>query len=129
MAQPVVGEMEMHSVVNLASLQTLLAYFFPSKTRPNLVSENHRYCHARSCSLSARAHTYPSLSLSLPVRVLCVSGRGVSVVQSGVSESFLFILYAVLLSVVCFFFFPVLTVVLHLATGTGFVLAHETPCN
>ncbi len=40
-AQPVVGEMEMHSVANLATLQTILATFFPSKKRPN--SENRRY--------------------------------------------------------------------------------------
>ncbi len=31
MARPVVGEMDMHSVVNLATLQTPLAIFFPSK--------------------------------------------------------------------------------------------------
>ncbi len=51
--------MEMHSVANLGTLQTPLATFFPSKKRPNLVSENHRYCRAsaRSCSPSARAHT------------------------------------------------------------------------
>ncbi len=67
MAQPLVGEMEMDSVANLGTLQTPLATFFPSKKRPNLVSENHRYCRAsaRSCSPSARAHT--SLSLSLCV--------------------------------------------------------------
>ncbi len=55
----------MHSVANLATLQTPLATFFPSKKRPNLVSENHRYCRAsaRSCSPSARTH----LSLSLCV--------------------------------------------------------------
>ncbi len=29
-AQPVVGEMEMHSVANLATVQTSLATFFPS---------------------------------------------------------------------------------------------------
>ncbi len=68
-AQPLVGEMEMHSVANLGTLQTPLATFFPSKKRPNLVSENHRYCRAsaRSCSPSARAHT----SLSLSLRLLC----------------------------------------------------------
>ncbi len=61
-AQPLVGEMEMDSVANLGTLQTPLATFFPSKKRPNLVSENHRYCRAsaRSCSPSARTH----LSLS-----------------------------------------------------------------
>ncbi len=50
----------MRSVANLATLQTPLATFFPSKC-PNLVSENHRYCRARSCSPSARTN----LSLSL----------------------------------------------------------------
>ncbi len=56
----------MHSVANLATLQTPLATFFPSKKRPNLVSENHRYwrANARSCSPSARAHTPLSLYLS-----------------------------------------------------------------
>ncbi len=70
-AQPVVGEMEMHSVANLATLQTPLATFFPSKKHPNLVSENHRYCRAsaRSCSPSARTH----LSLSLSLRLLSFS--------------------------------------------------------
>ncbi len=70
-AQPVVGEMEMHSVANLATLQTLLAIFFPSKKHPNLVSENHRYCRAsaRSCSPSARTH----LSLALSLCVCSVS--------------------------------------------------------
>ncbi len=38
-AQPVVGEMEMHSVANLATLQTPFANFFPlKKKRPNLIS-------------------------------------------------------------------------------------------
>ncbi len=61
--------MEMHSVASLGTLQTPLATFFPSKKRPNLVSENHRYCRAsaRSCSPSARTH----LSLSLSLRLLC----------------------------------------------------------
>ncbi len=36
-AQPVVGEMEMHSVSNLATLQTPLVTFFPSEKRPNLI--------------------------------------------------------------------------------------------
>ncbi len=71
----------MHSVDNLATLQTPLATFFPSKKRPNLVSENHRYCRAsaRSCSPSTHtpslsasalfsAHTHP---LSLSLRLLC----------------------------------------------------------
>ncbi len=55
----------MHSVANLATLQTPLATFFPSKKHPNLVSETHRYCRARSCSPSARTH------LSLSLRLLC----------------------------------------------------------
>ncbi len=37
-AQPVVGEMEMHSVANLATLQTPLATFFPSKKAQTLFS-------------------------------------------------------------------------------------------
>ncbi len=72
MAKPVVGEMEMHSVANLTTLQTPLATFFPSKKRPNLVSENHRYCRAsaRSCSPSAHTPLSLSLSLSLSLRLL-----------------------------------------------------------
>ncbi len=68
-AQPVVGEMEMHSVANLATLQTPLATFFPSKKHPNLVTGTA----ARGLALPARAHTSLSLSLcvcsvSLPAR-------------------------------------------------------------
>ncbi len=37
-AQPVVGEMEMHSVANLATLQTALATFFPKKSVQTLYS-------------------------------------------------------------------------------------------
>ncbi len=50
-------------------MQTTLATFFPSKKRPNLVSENHRYCRAsaRSCSPSAR---YTPLSLALSASAL-----------------------------------------------------------
>ncbi len=36
-ARPVVGEMDMHSVANLATLQTPLAIFFNSKKHPNLI--------------------------------------------------------------------------------------------
>ncbi len=36
-AQSVVGEMEKHSVANLAISQTPLVTFFPSKKRPNLI--------------------------------------------------------------------------------------------
>ncbi len=61
MAQPVVGEMEMLSVANLATLQTPLATFFPSKKRPNLVTDTA----ARGLALPARARTPLSLSLSL----------------------------------------------------------------
>ncbi len=46
--------------------KTPLATFFPSKKHPNLVSENHRYCRARSCSPSARTH----LSLSASAQFL-----------------------------------------------------------
>ncbi len=81
MAQTIVGEMEMHNVANLATLQTPLASFFPPKKapKPYLVSENRQYSCARSCfpstrtplslSLSAQflfsTHTHLSLSLSL----------------------------------------------------------------
>ncbi len=63
MAQPVVGEMEMHSVANLATLQTPLATFFPFKKapKPYSVSENRRYCRASMCT----PHAHLSLSLSL----------------------------------------------------------------
>ncbi len=82
MAQPVVGEMEMRGVANLATLLTPW-WLFPFKKRPNLtffpfkkaVSENCRYCRvsARSCCpLPARAHTPLSLSVSLSLCV-CVS--------------------------------------------------------
>ncbi len=37
LAQTLVGEMEMHSIANLATLHTPLANFFPSKKRPNLL--------------------------------------------------------------------------------------------
>ncbi len=56
----------MHSVANLATLQTPLANFFPSKKHPNLVSENRQYAsRAQGLALPARAHTSLSLSLSL----------------------------------------------------------------
>ncbi len=70
----------MHSVANLATLQTPLAIFFPFKKapKPYFVSENHRYCRtsARSCvtartqlslslGASARFSAHTSLSLSL----------------------------------------------------------------
>ncbi len=60
----------MHSVANLVTLQTPLAIFFPSKKRPNLVSETRQYCaSARSCTPSTRTHLSLSFSLSLS---LCV---------------------------------------------------------
>ncbi len=70
----------MHSVANLATVQTPLATFFPFKkpSKPNLVSENRRYGRARSCSPSARTHLSLSLPLSLSVRLLSfcsASGR------------------------------------------------------
>ncbi len=60
----------MHSVANLATLQTPLARpLFPFKKapKPYFVSENRRYCRAsaRYCCPSARAHTSNSLSLRL----------------------------------------------------------------
>ncbi len=60
----------MHSVSNLATLQTPLATFFPSKKRTNLVSETLWYsrANARSCSPSTRTR----LSLSLSVCVCSV---------------------------------------------------------
>ncbi len=70
MARPVVGEMEMHSVANLATLQTPLATFFPSKKHPNLVSENRRTV-ARAHGLALPACAQTSLSLSLSLRLLC----------------------------------------------------------
>ncbi len=71
-ALPVVGEIEMHTVANLATLQIPLATFSPFTKAPKL-SENSRYCGASARSyfpLPARTHTYLSLSLSL-----CASAR------------------------------------------------------
>ncbi len=50
---------------------------FPSKKRPNLVYENHRYCraNARYCSPSARTH----LSVSLSLRLICSARTHLSV--------------------------------------------------
>ncbi len=79
----------MHSVANLATLQTPLATFFPSKKRPNLVSENHWDCRtsaSQGLALPARAHTSLSLSasalfsartpLSLSLSLCVCSARG-----------------------------------------------------
>ncbi len=54
----------------LSNIADPFSDLFPSKKRPNLVSENHWDCRAsaRSCSLSARTHT--SLSRSLSLRLL-----------------------------------------------------------
>ncbi len=74
MAQHLVGEMEKHSIANLATLQTPLATFFPPKKHPNLISENHRYCASvRSCAPSARTHLTLSLSLSLRLFSFCTA--------------------------------------------------------
>ncbi len=61
--------------VCISAVQTPLATFFHSKKHPKsyLVSENRRYCCARSCFPSARTHT--SLSLSLHLLSFC-SARG-----------------------------------------------------
>ncbi len=78
-AQPVVGEMEMHSVANLATLQTPLVTFFPFKIapKPYLVSENPSTHTPLSLSLSLCASTrfsvHPSLSLSLSLSVRLLS--------------------------------------------------------
>ncbi len=58
----------MHSVANLATVQTALATFFPFKKapKPYLVSENCQYCPARSCfPFLTRTHLSPSLSVCL----------------------------------------------------------------
>ncbi len=69
--------MKMHSVANLATLQTPLATFIPFKKapKPYLVSDNRRYAAwAPGLAFPARAHT--SLSLSLSVRLLCSARSG-----------------------------------------------------
>ncbi len=70
MAQPVVGEIEMHSVANIATLQTPLVIFFPSKKAPKLCRASYCCPSAHTplslcvCSVSVqRVHT--SLSLSM----------------------------------------------------------------
>ncbi len=69
--KPVVGEMEMHSVANLETSQTLLATFFPSKKRPNLILFLRIAGTVRGLALPACTH----LSLSLSLCLLC-SARG-----------------------------------------------------
>ncbi len=54
----------MHSVANLATLQTPLVTFFPPKKRPILVSENRQYA-AQAQGLALPACTHLSLSLRL----------------------------------------------------------------
>ncbi len=71
--KPVVGEMEMHSVANLTTLQTPLATFlsFKKAAKHYLVSETRRYCRAsaRSC-IPRRTPLSLSLSLSLSTSAL-----------------------------------------------------------
>ncbi len=78
----------MHSVANLATLQTPLATFFPSKKRPNLVSENRRtVARAQGLALPARTH----LSLSLSACLLCSARAHLSLSLSlSLSASVLF---------------------------------------
>ncbi len=67
-AQPIIGEMEMHSVANLVTLQTLLATFFPFKkaSKPYLVWESpSTAAWVRGLAFTARTHTHTPLSLSL----------------------------------------------------------------
>ncbi len=62
----------MHSIANLAALQTPLTHFFPFKKKapkPYLVSEI-RVCLSAQFLFSARAHISLSLSLSLSLSVL-----------------------------------------------------------
>ncbi len=84
-AQPVVGEMEMHSVANLATLQTPLATFFSFKkaSKPYLVSENRPVLlPEHEVLLSQGAHTHLSLSLL----ALCVCSVSVQRVAAGREE-------------------------------------------
>ncbi len=64
-AQPIVGEMEIHSA-NLATLQTPLATFFPSRKRPNIISFLRiAGSAARGLVIPVHARTHISISLSL----------------------------------------------------------------
>ncbi len=74
MAQPVVGEMEMHSVANLATLQTPVATFSLQKSAQTLFSfwEFMGLPREHEVLLSQCA----PLSLSLSVRLLCSASGG-----------------------------------------------------
>ncbi len=89
MAQPVVGEMEMNSVANLATLQTPLATFFPKKkaAKPYLVSKNRRYCRASVRSSFPSTCTHLSLSLCLSAQFLFSTHTHISL---SASAQFLF---------------------------------------
>ncbi len=66
MAQPVVGEMEMHSVANLATFADPFSDLFPFKKAPKpSFWESLVLPRERKVLLSQRAHTPLSLSLSL----------------------------------------------------------------
>ncbi len=75
-AEPVVGEMEMHSVANLATLQTPLKIFFPFKKAPKPYVVSPALPREHEVLLSQRTHTSLSLSLSLSVRLLCSACDG-----------------------------------------------------
>ncbi len=64
MAQPVVGEMEMHIVANLATLQNPLKIFFLFKKAPKTYVVSPALSREREVLLSQRTHTSLSLSLS-----------------------------------------------------------------
>ncbi len=86
-ARPVVGEIDMHSVVNLATLQTPLAIFFHSKKHPNLIQFLRIVGTAeRARGLAVPVHTHLSLALSL-----CVSSvqRAAAEVQRSQSNKIL----------------------------------------
>ncbi len=57
MAQAEVGEMEMHSVANLATLQTPLVIFFLQKSTQTLFSFSESPVLTREVLLSQHAHT------------------------------------------------------------------------
>ncbi len=66
MAQPLVGEMEMHSITNLATMQTPLATFFPKKkTAQTLFSLQESLVLSREFLLSQHALTSLSHSTTI----------------------------------------------------------------